>query len=154
MNEDARLRLEILLDREIEVARALAETLSAERSALTGSTPAALEERAARKMQLLADLERLEDERRALCHASGQSLPGSRPDWAEGLTAGVAHRWRALMEIVSRCRSANEVNGYIINLRRGQVQQLLGAVRGVATSTTYTAQGKTLSTALRALARA
>lgn len=154
MNENARLRLEVLLDREIEVARALADTLNAERSALTGTAPSELEERAAGKMQLLADLERLEDERRALCHASGQDLPGTRLDQAEGLAAGVAQRWRALMEIVSRCRSANEVNGYIINLRRGQVQQLLGAVRGIAAGTTYTAQGKTLSTALRALARA
>jgi flagellar biosynthesis/type III secretory pathway chaperone len=154
MSDDAHQRLEDLLDREIEVARALAATLNEERNALTGTSPADLEARAAAKMQLLGALERLEDERRALAHAAGQSLPGTRLDRPEGIAAGVAQRWRALMEIVSRCRSANEVNGYIINIRRGQVQQLLGAVRGVATTHTYSAQGKTLSTALRALAKA
>lgn len=153
MNEDARARLEDLLDREIEVARALAEALADERAALGGDSPAALEQRASLKMQLLASLERLEDERRALAHAASQALPGARVAPGSALAAGVAERWRALMEIVSRCRAANEQNGYIINLRRGHVQQLLGALRGV-TADTYNAQGKAFSKALRALARA
>jgi len=154
MVEDARHRLESLLDREIEVARKLADNLSEERASLTGASPATLEERTAAKMSLLAELERLEDERRALSHAANQNLPGTRLEFSEQLAASVAERWRSLMEIVSRCRSANEVNGYIINLRRAQVQQLLGAVRGLSPGTTYTSQGKTLSHALRAIARA
>jgi flagellar biosynthesis/type III secretory pathway chaperone len=153
MNEDARARLEDLLDREIEVARALAETLTSERAALTGSAPEALETQAADKMRLLKQLEKLEDERRALSDAANQTLPGSRPAMSGNLATSVAERWRSLMDIVARCRSANELNGCIINLRRGQVQQLLGAVRGV-TPGTYTAQGKTFSRALRALAKA
>jgi flagellar biosynthesis/type III secretory pathway chaperone len=153
MNEDARRRLEELLDREIEVAHALLGTLADERSALGGSVPNALEKQAAVKMQLLGQLEKLEDERRALSHIASQALPGARPAAGSTLAAGVAERWRALMEIISRCRSVNELNGYIINTRRGHIQQLLGAVRGV-TLTTYTAQGRTFSKSLRALAKA
>jgi len=51
------------------------------------------------------------------------------------------------------CREANEVNGYIINVRRVQVRQLLDVVRGGA-AVTYGPQGKTFARALRALARA
>ena len=70
-----------------------------------------------------------------------------------GIAATVAERWRTLMELMAGCRKANEVNGYIINLRQGQIQQLLGIVRGGA-PLTYTAQGKTFARALRALAKA
>ncbi len=51
------------------------------------------------------------------------------------------------------CQKANEVNGYIINVRRVQVRQLIDVVRGGA-AVTYGPQGKTFSKALRALARA
>jgi flagellar biosynthesis/type III secretory pathway chaperone len=58
-----------------------------------------------------------------------------------------------LMDLVAGCRSANQVNGYIIHTRRSQLQQLLGVVRGAA-PLTYTAQGKTHARAHRALAKA
>ena len=54
---------------------------------------------------------------------------------------------------MARCRSANEVNGYIINVRRHQVQQLIDLVRGTGAST-YGPSGRALPQALRALARA
>jgi flagellar biosynthesis/type III secretory pathway chaperone len=78
MKEDARHRLEDLLDREIEVARTLAATLDAERAALTGASPQAVEQQAAEKTRLLADIEKLEDERRAVSVAAEQGLPGAR----------------------------------------------------------------------------
>lgn len=153
MNEDARRRLEELLDREIEASRALAAALDAERDALTGSSPRAVEERAAEKTQLLASIEKLEDERRALSVAAAQGLPGARVPLGTSIAASVAERWARLMEIMGRCRTANEINGYIINLRQGQVRELLGIVRG-ASPLTYTPQGKTFAKALRALAKA
>jgi flagellar biosynthesis/type III secretory pathway chaperone len=58
-----------------------------------------------------------------------------------------------LMELVAGCRSANQVNGYIIHTRQSQLLELLGIVRGAA-PLTYTAQGKTLARAHRALAKA
>jgi flagellar biosynthesis/type III secretory pathway chaperone len=153
MNEDARRRLEDLLDREIEVARTLAATLGAERTALTGTSPQAVEQQAAEKTRLLGAIEKLEDERRAMSVSADQGLPGARVPRGTSIASSVAERWRTLMELVATCRTANEINGYIINLRQGQIKQLLGIVRGTA-PLTYTPQGKTFAKALRALAKA
>ncbi len=144
MNPDARRRLEEILDSELEVARSLERTLSAEKSALTGESAAAVEQLAAEKVRLFGLLESMETERRALWHA---------PAAGASLAAGIAERWRALMDLMAGCRAANEVNGHIIHARQNQIRQLLGVVRG-AEPLTYGPHGKTLATALRALARA
>jgi flagellar biosynthesis/type III secretory pathway chaperone len=143
MEKDARRRLEDVLDREIDVARSLAATLAAERTALTGDSPQAVEQKAAEKIRILESIEKLEAERRELW-AAPNTL---------GLAATVAERWRVLMELIAGCRSANEVNGHIVHVRQHQVQQLLDIVRG-GPAITYSPQGKTLAKALRALARA
>src|SRR6202167_1827009 len=111
MTEDARRRLEDLLDREIEVARALAATLDAERAALTGTSAEAVELKAAEKTRLLGAIEKLEDERRAVSVAAEQGLPGSRVPRGTSIAATVAERWRTLMELMAGCRAANEING-------------------------------------------
>jgi flagellar biosynthesis/type III secretory pathway chaperone len=143
MEKDARRRLEDVLDREIDVARSLAATLAAERSALTGDSPQAVEQNAAEKIRILETIEKLEAERRELWTAPS----------GLGLAATVAERWRLLMELMAGCRSANEVNGHIVHVRQHQVQQLLDIVRG-GPAITYSPQGKTFAKALRALARA
>jgi flagellar biosynthesis/type III secretory pathway chaperone len=143
MDQDARRRLEELLDREIDAARTLASTLAAERTALTGDSPAAVERRAAEKIQILSTIETLDAERRVLCPAPNGG----------GLAATVAVRWRALMQLMAGCRTANEVNGYIIHVRRHQIGQLLDIVRG-GPAVTYGPSGKTFAKALRALAQA
>lgn len=143
MEKDARHLLEDILDREIEVARSLALTLAAERAALTGDSPTAVEEKAAEKVRILESIEKLESERRAL-----YALPGST-----GLAATVAERWRALMELMAGCRTANEVNGHIIHVRQHQIGQLIDIVRG-GPAFIYGPQGKTFAKALRGLARA
>jgi len=152
MNHDERRRLEDVLDREIEAAHLLAATLADERSALTGNSPEAVRQRTIEKMRHLEAIERLEQERRSLGTAAGQDL--SRNGANEfGIVETVAERWRALMELMARCRAANEVNGYIIHLRQGQVRQLIDIVRG-GPAITYGPQGKTFAKALRALAKA
>jgi flagellar biosynthesis/type III secretory pathway chaperone len=140
MNQDPRRNLEDLLDREIDAARLLASTLADERGALTGASTEAVQQKAAEKIQALATLERLESERRALCAESG-------------LPMTMTERWRALMELMAGCRTANEVNGYIIRVRQNQIGQLMDVLRG-ASPITYGPQGKTFAKALRALARA
>jgi flagellar biosynthesis/type III secretory pathway chaperone len=142
MEHAARRRLEEVLDREIDAARCLAATLAAERTALTGDSPLAVEQKSAEKIQILETIEKLEAERRDLW-----ATPGL------GLAATVAERWRALMELMAGCRTANDVNGHIIHVRQHQVQQLIDIVRG-GPAITYDPQGKTLAKALRALARA
>ena len=142
MEHAARRRLEEVLDREIDAARSLAATLAEERTALTGDSPLAVEQKSAEKIQILETIERLEAERRDLW-----ATPGL------GLAATVAERWRALMELMAGCRTANDVNGHIIHVRQHQVQQLIDIVRG-GPAITYGPQGKTFAKALRALARA
>jgi flagellar biosynthesis/type III secretory pathway chaperone len=143
MNPEARRRLEELLDREIELARSLAATLAAEKSALTGNSPEAVEVNAADKIRIFGALEKLETERRALWNV---------PETA-GLAATIAERWRALLQLMASCRLANEVNGHIIHVRQNQVRQLIDIVRG-GPAITYDNHGKTMAKALRALARA
>ena len=144
MNQDARHRLENLLDREIEVARALEANLAAEKAALTGNSPEGRRtKRPRKKSSSLGTIEKLETERRALC---------ATPD-AKSLSAALAERWRALMLLMAGCRTANEVNGHIIHVRQHQIRQLLDIVRGGA-PLTYGPQGKPFAKALRALARA
>ena len=154
MNQDARRNLEDLLDREIEAARLLSTTLAAERGALTGTAPEAVQEKAAEKIQLLGMIERLERERQAVCAETGLDISGNAGD-ANAPSAGglVSERWRSLMELMAGCRTANEVNGYIIHVRQNQIRQLMDILRG-ATPVTYGPQGKTFARALRALARA
>lgn len=156
MDGDTHRRLEALLDREIEAARSLAAILDAERAALTGDSPAAVTETAAQKIELFHAIEQVEDQRRRLCDAAHISLPPSRRGMTPviaGVSEAIADRWRALLELVAGCRVANEINGYIINARRGQVGQLIQVLRGGAPAT-YGPQGKTTLKSLRALARA
>jgi flagellar biosynthesis/type III secretory pathway chaperone len=143
MDQDAHRRLENLLDREIEAARSLAANLAAERTALTGDSPNAVEQKAAEKIEILGTIEKLEADRRTLC---------ATPD-ASWLAATVAERWRALMELMAGCRTANDVNGQIIHVRQHQIRELIDIVRG-GPAITYSPQGKTFAKALRALARA
>jgi flagellar biosynthesis/type III secretory pathway chaperone len=143
VSQDARRRLEDLLDREIELARTLTSALDSERTALTGQSPKAVEQIAAQKIQVIAAMEKLEEERRALC-ASPAGV---------NVATSVVERWRALLQVMAGCRAANDVNGHIIHVRQHQVRQLLDIVRG-GPSITYDPQGKTFAKALRALARA
>jgi len=156
MSGDNERRLTQMLDREIQAGRALAETLVEEKAALTGSSAEAVLEQAERKTTLLSELNALDAERRALCQRLNLSLPprtrGRVPAIAE-VSAAVSESWQTLLEIMAGCRIANEVNGYIINARRAQIEQLVHAVRGVAPMT-YGRAGRPQGASLRPLARA
>jgi flagellar biosynthesis/type III secretory pathway chaperone len=144
MNQDRRLRLENLLDREIEAAHSLAAALAAEKAELTGDSPSSVEQRAAEKMRLFSAIEKLEQERRSLWEDPS----------AADVSESVVLRWRSLMTVMARCRTANELNGHIIRVRQHQIRQLIDIVRGKPAAITYDPQGKTFAKALRALARA
>ena len=142
MNPEERRRLEDLLNREVAAAQSLVQILAAERAALTADSPQAVQETAAEKVRLLASIEEMEAERRALWNAEADAGLGE---------AGA--RWRSLLELMARCRIANDVNGYIIHIRQNQLRQLLDIVRGAA-PVTYGPQGKTFARTPRALAQA
>jgi flagellar biosynthesis/type III secretory pathway chaperone len=156
MNSETQYRLELVLDREIEAAKSLAATLEAERAALTGSSPEAVTREAAHKTEIFGVITALETQRRELCDAVHISLPPIRQGRTlliAGVSQDIADRWRALLELIAGCRVANEVNGYIINARRGQIHQLLQVLRG-GTPNTYGPQGRLFNHSQRALARA
>ena len=145
MNALDQTRIESLLDQQIEVARKLAAVLEAERDALTGDSPETVCEKAALKVQLLEQFERLESERRGLHPDLGSA--------AAALSQTITQRWRSLMGLLAACRNANETNGLIVNLKQGQIRQLLDIVRG-GPSITYGPHGQTFAAAVRPLARA
>ncbi len=156
MHDAAHRRIEGVLDREIEAARALSNALQAERSALSGTSAAAVAAAAAQKAEIFAAIEQLETQRRELCAADNVSFPAMRAGRIPviaGVSAALAERWHVLLELIAGCRIANEVNGFIINARRGQVNQLLQILRG-GTPLTYGPTGRTQSSQMRALARA
>jgi flagellar biosynthesis/type III secretory pathway chaperone len=143
MSTDPGQRIEALLDAELALAEQLSDTLESERQALTGTVPEAVRKLAEAKVDLLLRLEQMERTRRELC-------PDSQ---IRAMPEAIRGRWHALLAAIKRCRAANEVNGYIINVRRNQVQQLIDVVRGTE-SLTYGPAGKTAAKALRELARA
>jgi len=156
MNSGTHRTLEVVLDRELEVARTLATTLDAERVALTGKSADAVMEKAAEKTALFKAMEALESERKKLCADAQISLPNIRKGLVPavpGMSDSVARRWHDLLELIANCRISNEVNGYIINARRGQLNQLFQVLRG-GPPITYSPQGKTFAKSLRALAQA
>jgi flagella synthesis protein FlgN len=146
VNKTAHLQIESLLDQQIDVARRLAAVLESERAVLSGDSPAAVCEKAAEKMQLLEQFERLDAERSALHAQIGTPA-------AMNLTNEIAQRWRSLMSLLAACRNANETNGLIVSLKQGQVRQLLDILRG-GPAVTYGPQGRNSAHAVRPLARA
>jgi flagellar biosynthesis/type III secretory pathway chaperone len=156
MDADPKQSLEAVLDREIAAALSLATTLDAERVALTGDSPEAVVDKAAEKTRLFALLETLEAQRRELCEAARVTLPPllrGQTLVIAGVSETVAGSWRVLLDLIAGCRVANDVNGYIINARCGQISQLLHAIRGGAT-TTYGPDGKPFAGKQHELARA
>jgi flagellar biosynthesis protein FlgN len=150
--------IEALLDAEIHVAQRLASALEKEREVLVGASPEAVAAAANTKAALLGEFEQLENKRRRLyaesgLHASADTASSASSTGIIGLTSGIAHRWQSLMGLIAACRDANQTNGLIVNLRRGQVRQLIDIVRGKP-GMCYGPQGQTFAKAVRPLARA
>ncbi len=150
MNPAASSRIEQLLDRQIELAHALAAVLEAERDALTGTSPELVSEKASEKVRLLEQFERLEQERRQLCTQAG--MPPMEAASQPGASRAFAQRWKSLMGLLAHCRNVNETNGLILNLKQGQVRQLLDILRG-GPAITYGPNGQTFAAAVRPIAR-
>jgi flagellar biosynthesis protein FlgN len=153
MNPTADSRIEQILDQQIQVATQLAAVLETERDALTGSSPERVSETAADKVRLLERFEQLELERRRVCAEAGMpGLDAAEREPAAGVTRALSQRWRSLMSLLAACRNANETNGLILNLKQGQVRQLLDIIRG-GPAITYGPNGQTFAAAVRPLAR-
>ena len=107
-------------------------------------------EKASEKVRLLEQFERLEQERRQLCTQAG--MPPMEAGSQSGASRAFAQRWKSLMGLLAHCRNANETNGLILNLKQGQVRQLLDILRG-GPAITYGPNGQTFAAAVRPIAR-
>jgi len=69
---------------------------------------------------------------------------------------GIRQRWQALVDVLRRCRSANQANGLVVASLQRRVQQAIGLLRnGAAEPVLYGPTGTApAATAARALARA
>ncbi len=130
----ARPSAEDILAQQLHVAAALQRQLEAEHQALQGREPAVLERISAEKMQLAAELDRLEQRRLTLSHT--------------GRTA--AERPAALLAALEDCARQNRINGMLIEAGRRRTQAALDILRGGASGTAlYGADGETKTPATR-----
>ena len=95
-------RLAAVLDQQIRCAEAMLETLANEGRALADGDQAALALATDAKAKVVAALEQLETERRALSS-------GKEPVHAE--------EWRRLRELIQRCKEQNQRNGALLQAR-------------------------------------
>lgn len=108
--------LDELEQRQLQVTAELDRQLAAEQQALREHRPEALEPLAAEKARLAAELEGLEQQRRALLARTGTSAALPPP----------------LAAALDRCAEQNRINGMLIAAGRRRTQMALEVLRGGA----------------------
>lgn len=97
----------------------------------------------ARKAEIIAELETLESERKALL-----TQLGHEQDQAGSLAAAQAEncldQWLAIQDLSRQAAHHNEVNGSLIQLRMNHNSRLLEKLREIASQRLYDAQGQPL----------
>lgn len=137
-----------LMDQEIAAANALLQALQAETDAL-GRDPEALEQAAARKQELVTNMEALHQQRCAMLQAAGCSPSRSgleqflqRFDVEDRLLG----RWQRLLDVTEQCRDANLSNGAVVELSRLHLRQALALMHGHSPQTVaYGAGGESVA---------
>src|SRR3569833_3245988 len=128
--EVCREHLGALLTEEVDALRDLEEILVREHDVRGARNVAAIERTALVRAQMMGDLARTEEQRRALCTMHGYS-----PDWMglEGLMSWcdadgtLLSRLRECAQRATRCRDLNVSNGTLVTTRMKQVQDMLHA---------------------------
>lgn len=156
--------LESLLALQMRAGEALLAALNAEAAALGARDQQALADATATKMRALADIELHEQARRQLAARIGAGPgPAEMDAWITAFAAGSPHqagglgeRWRALGDLLRRCRAANQSNGLVVASLHRRVQQAVNVLRGASPETTvYGPTGAAVAAgAARAIARA
>ena len=128
-----RQQLGQILDQEIQAAGDLLESLAGEFEALRTNNPDAIDAAGTAKRERIERLELLEHERKDVCLACGYSIEES------GVAAMLAwcdedneltSRWNALLNLIGKCRTANEVSGQVVTMQRRRVQLALRLLHG------------------------
>ena len=128
--------LRTILDDLLSCARALHETLIAEREALTGHNLSTLNVHTDAKKDYLVRLEALEVQRRQILNSMNLD-PGQ-----ELFVPELNGIWQAVLEQLKDCQEANEVNGAIVRTHQTQTQRALDLLAGRdGRQTVYEADG-------------
>ena len=155
--QQRRTQLQEILTQTQRSCERLRNALSDERDALRSNDTVQLDAAVGRKKLHLADLEKLEQRRRALLAAC--KLKDDLPAMQRFVTSSDADGsltklWQATMEMVAECRDTNNTNGAIIAAQRQHNSKTLGVLRDQPEAPeTYGPEGKTETTGqYRALA--
>jgi flagellar biosynthesis/type III secretory pathway chaperone len=131
----------------LEEARLLAELeglLQQETDILRGDNVAAIHQIGGARQRCVEQLTRLDGERadacRMLSFGSGANALEKLFAWADP-GAALRTQWLANLTIARRCRDLNDRNGAIVTVKLGQVQQMLGKLRGTQTPSVYGPKG-------------
>lgn len=128
-----RQRLDEILGREIECVTALACVLEAEKEALAGRDPHALEETAKDKQCHIEELGELDRRRTELLKAAGFAADRAGLEnciqWCDA-DGPLLDRWRQLVSLLEKCRDQNLANGSLVELNRRRAEQVLAILRG------------------------
>lgn len=135
-----------ILNEQIHCAEAMLGTLARENEALVAGDPEELNAAGAEKARLVATLEALETERRALAAAIEATFGNG--------AGGADQQWGTLLGLIAECKRENQRNGALVRARGEQVRAALSIVRGIeaqvydGSGTSASARGaRTLGTA-------
>jgi flagella synthesis protein FlgN len=117
-----------LLDEQIEAMQAMRAALEAERAALAARDGEALLTAVSRKSGIVAEVDRLESQRREVLARSGAATV--RTGRAFSADAGLSRRWHQVLALTQQCRALNEANGQMIRAQRRRVDGVLSVLRG------------------------
>ncbi len=131
----------------VEEARLLAELehlLQQETDVLRGDDIAAIHQIGGARQRCVEQLTRLDGERtdacRMLSFGTGAGALEKLFAWADP-GASLRGQWQANLQIARRCKDLNDRNGAIVTVKLGQVQQLLGKLRGTQAPSVYGPKG-------------
>lgn len=146
-----------LLSDTVKSCERLYNALQDERSALASDDARALDSAVGRKKVHLAELEKLEQRRRALLAACKrkEDLQSMQQFVVENdRNRALQALWSRTLELLAACRKANQTNGAVIASQRRNTSEALGVLRNEPQEPeTYGATGKTETTGqYRALA--
>lgn len=124
-----------ILEQTLEALGGLQQALQEEAEALAGNRdPDAIANLAQSKQQSVTRINELMQAGDRCLTESGYSAGRAGLErWLDGLAADHPARdtWRAIVEISTRCRDLNEINGVQINLLSQRTQEALGILFGL-----------------------
>lgn len=145
-----REHLDKLIVAETEVLARLEQLLEQEHEIICKNEIDALDRAGDARQTCIAELARIQDERRSLCRMLDvpQEPQGIERllKWCDPSTQ-LQQRWAACADRARRCRDANERNGALVSARLKRVEGLLGALTGrPAANPLYSSSGSTHTT--------